>query len=589
MIIRLLILTFAAAAAYQLLRGVPQDWPAWLRAGLATALLLPTLAWWLRPSAPALVRARNRRPAGWLDRTALGLGVAAAACGFMWLLSAAPEPLESFSMALEERARPQAAAARREHQQPDRKRPARGNWLWNDEGRRALPLRTSFKPGNRPELFIRLRDRGDAAELLRGQVYARAFTLSRYQDATWSAHPGTPERIRADLAGMVQLATPTRRTILHEVFHPYDPDGQNPLIALQGVVSAQVPEVSRLEEGLLLLPPPEQPSGYEYLASSTPLRLEDLSETLELAPAVLSDPVFTADLPPSPFATRLRELATAAAGTGSTRQRLLKLRDHLRSSLAYSLETSNLDSLDPIENFLFAEQRGHCEYFATAAALLARALGIPSRMAYGWTTGTYYESSNMFVFRAREAHAWTEVCLDGYGWVVLDATPPGGLGRSRTTVAPPGETPPTALTLEDDPEPAAPSPPGRLARWLALGLALPALALLIVRSIGRRRVAVGEPDAPPPALGTPHYLSLWRRAAARRGTAMPAGMTLRQHLARLTLPTPFAADLLAYHYAVRYGGSPPDPRRERALAAAIGRWADERDPPPADSARESPA
>jgi hypothetical protein len=62
---------------------------------------------------------------------------------------------------------------------------------------------------------------------------------------------------------------------------------------------------------------------------------------------------------------------------------------------------------------------------------------------------------------------------------------------------------------------------------------------------------------------------------------MPTGMTLRQHLARLPQPARFAADLLAYHYAVRYSGSPPDPHREKSLAAAIRKWGDERETPSA--------
>jgi hypothetical protein len=125
---------------------------------------------------------------------------------------------------------------------------------------------------------------------------------------------------------------------------------------------------------------------------------------------------------------------------------------------------------------------------------------------------------------------------------------------------------------EETPEPVAPVSPARFARWLTLGLALPALVLLLGRGLGRRRAAQGEPDAPRPAAGTPHYLTLWRRTAARLGMPMPAGMTLRQQLARLRRPAPFAAELLDYHYAVRYGGTPSDPRREQALVAAIRLW-----------------
>ncbi|MCF7673974.1 MAG: transglutaminase-like domain-containing protein, partial [Akkermansiaceae bacterium] len=423
MIPHVLSLAFGAVAAFLLLSGGSRELPSLARTCLALLLLLPVLGYWVWPRQTGAPAAYSRQPAGWLDWLSLGAVVAVIGSGFVWLLHAIPQPLESLSLNLEARLRPQAASARREARERQSK-PQQGNWLWNDQSRRPLPKRTHFKPSNRPEIFLRLRDPGDAVELLQGQLYVRAFTLTRYQNASWSAHPGTPEILRADATGLVQLATPTRRPIVHEIFQSYDPAGQNVLTALQGVAAAQVPEVTRLDEGLFMLPPALKPSGYEYVASSAPLRLEDLPETPDIPVRPNLPPVFTQGTESSALAARIRDLAYIAAGTGTTQQRLRNLRNHLRTTLKYSLDCDNPADLDPIENFLFAEQRGHCEYFATAGALLARSLGIPARVAYGWAGGTYYENSNMFVFRAREAHAWTEVCLDGHGWVVLDPTPP---------------------------------------------------------------------------------------------------------------------------------------------------------------------
>jgi transglutaminase-like putative cysteine protease len=128
---------------------------------------------------------------------------------------------------------------------------------------------------------------------------------------------------------------------------------------------------------------------------------------------------------------------------GTLKSQLKQIRDAIRQECAYSLDIENPENLDPLENFLFHEKRGHCEMFATAGALCARALGIPARIAYGWAGGTYYESSNLFVFRAREAHAWTEVLIDGIGWVVMDCTPPASIGNSQP--APPDASPLTDM------------------------------------------------------------------------------------------------------------------------------------------------
>ncbi len=51
----------------------------------------------------------------------------------------------------------------------------------------------------------------------------------------------------------------------------------------------------------------------------------------------------------------------------------------------YSTQIDNPDGLDPLENFLFYEKRGYCDFFATAGALIARMMGIPSRIGYGYS------------------------------------------------------------------------------------------------------------------------------------------------------------------------------------------------------------
>lgn len=574
MILPFIIFLHGAVLAYLLLSGKPSEMAPMMRSALALLALAPVLVYWLWPKRSKAAKACSRQPCGWLDRLSIGAVFLTLGSGFFWLLNAAPEPLENLSLTLEQTFRPQAASLR-QATAAGKAAPQDGNWLWNEHRRRPLPKRTNFKPGNRPEVFLKLQDSGDAADLLRSQIYVRAFALSRYDHAAWSAYPGTLETLKADAAGLVQLGNRSGRAIVHEVFHSHAANGQNVLTALQGVTAAQVPELTRLDEGLWLLPPPLKSSGYEYVASSVPLRLEDLPEGREIAAWPQSPAVLTALPEAGNFTRRIRELASVASGTGTTPQRLLNLRNHLRTTLNYSLESSNPNDLDPIENFLFAEQRGHCEYFATAGALLARALGVPARVAYGWAGGTYYESTATFVFRAREAHAWTEVCLAGYGWVILDATPPTAIRSDRTRVARPEEKPPGAdANPTDDPVTiaAVSASPARVGWWLTCLLMIPAVGLLVWRGVMHRRAAEGAPNARETALRTPHYLSAWRRAAARRGMPMPAGMTLRRHLAQLREPLPFATELLAYHYGTRYCGAKPNLKVEQQLNAAIRKW-----------------
>ena len=85
---------------------------------------------------------------------------------------------------------------------------------------------------------------------------------------------------------------------------------------------------------------------------------------------------------------------------------------------------------DPIEAFLFESKRGHCEYFASSFALLARAAGVPTRVVNGFLGARYNELGEYYSIRQAEAHSWVEVYFDDLGWVVFDPTPPSGRGAN---------------------------------------------------------------------------------------------------------------------------------------------------------------
>ena len=75
-----------------------------------------------------------------------------------------------------------------------------------------------------------------------------------------------------------------------------------------------------------------------------------------------------------------------------------------------------------VEEFLFEDKRGHCEYFASALALLGRAAGVPTRVVMGYRVSER-SPFGYSVVRERNAHAWVEAWLPEQGWVTRDATP----------------------------------------------------------------------------------------------------------------------------------------------------------------------
>ena len=65
-------------------------------------------------------------------------------------------------------------------------------------------------------------------------------------------------------------------------------------------------------------------------------------------------------------------------------------------------------SLDPVEDFLVNRKEGHCEYFASALALLLRSIDIPSRMVNGFKGGDWNELTQTMNVRQKHAHSWVE-------------------------------------------------------------------------------------------------------------------------------------------------------------------------------------
>jgi hypothetical protein len=108
-----------------------------------------------------------------------------------------------------------------------------------------------------------------------------------------------------------------------------------------------------------------------------------------------------------------------------------RIENYLRSRFTYTLNLTGRPSSDPLAHFLFETRAGHCEYFATAMAIMLRTLGIPSREVNGFLPGEYNDLGGDYIVRASDAHSWVEVYFPGLGWQVFDPTPAGSDSRNR--------------------------------------------------------------------------------------------------------------------------------------------------------------
>jgi protein-glutamine gamma-glutamyltransferase len=138
------------------------------------------------------------------------------------------------------------------------------------------------------------------------------------------------------------------------------------------------------------------------------------------------------------------------ANTGSDAEFVDAVLAHFRNEpFVYTLRPPLLGGGHPVDEFLFRTQRGFCEHYASAFTVLARAAGIPARVVTGYQGGEINPLNERLVVRQSDAHAWSEVWLEGRGWTRVDPTAaiaPNRIEMNLDAALPAGERAPgTAL------------------------------------------------------------------------------------------------------------------------------------------------
>jgi transglutaminase-like putative cysteine protease len=139
-----------------------------------------------------------------------------------------------------------------------------------------------------------------------------------------------------------------------------------------------------------------------------------------------------------------KELARLAAriikGARTPIEKALRLQNYFTSGkFSYSINVKLPDSIQGLTQFLFHTRQGYCQQFAFAMAALAREVGIPSRIAVGYTAG-HSEAHGLWKVTTADAHAWPELYIRDVGWLRFEPTPGGSTGQGTAT--PPSYAPP---------------------------------------------------------------------------------------------------------------------------------------------------
>jgi transglutaminase-like putative cysteine protease len=120
---------------------------------------------------------------------------------------------------------------------------------------------------------------------------------------------------------------------------------------------------------------------------------------------------------------RFSELAKRLGAGLTTPQKLERTVSYVAGACHYSLEPGTFRTRQPVAEFLFDKKLGYCEYFASAAAILLRLQGVPTRYVTGYNVQEDNRVAGHYLVREADAHAWIEAYVPEVGWVEADPTP----------------------------------------------------------------------------------------------------------------------------------------------------------------------
>jgi len=270
-------------------------------------------------------------------------------------------------------------------------------------------LADSMSPGDISELALsdkvafRVRFDGDIPG--GADMYWRGPVLNRFDGRRWE------RRTTGYLPQLIEQIDPQAPTVDYEI--TLEPSSARWLLALE-TPRSWTARRSALNSSfeLLSFTPLDRRTSYRaqaVLGGSTPGSMTELARQAETSLPDGSNPRSVA------FARQLR----AEAGDDLEFLALI-LRTFREQPFYYSL-TPALLGAESVDEFLFSTREGFCGHYASAFAVLARAVGLPARIVTGYQGGELNPLGNYWLVRQADAHAWVEVWLDG-SWQRFDPT-----------------------------------------------------------------------------------------------------------------------------------------------------------------------
>jgi len=271
-------------------------------------------------------------------------------------------------------------------------------------------------------VVMRVKLDGDRVD--HGDLYFRGVALDTFDNRTWSRSKlGQKEPFLPDERGVIQVDYASGRDNLLVQTIYLEPLDTPVLFAVPkaiAVVQGNYAVLFKDKYGAISFQPNSERNSYKVLSdTSLPpvsrLRADEQGYSVESLGYLQM---------PEEHDRRIDELATQVAGNKKSRyDKAVAIETYLRSNFGYTLEMRS-SGPEPVADFLFIVKEGHCEYFASAMAVMLRSQGVAARIVNGFHNGEYNEAAGMYVVRQRHAHAWVEVYFPKENvWVPFDPTP----------------------------------------------------------------------------------------------------------------------------------------------------------------------
>jgi transglutaminase TgpA-like protein/transglutaminase superfamily protein len=255
-------------------------------------------------------------------------------------------------------------------------------------------------------------------------AYLRMLSLDSFDGGRWKAGPSSGVRTYTSGAPLPPLTPSIGATMDERITAASD-------LSLAYLPVPYPPSSIEIDNGFTFEFPSNAATandpldeGDSYLVRTSLIR--PTPEALQVEPAFLP-PLRDLQLP-TDLPVEIRQLARAwTFDARTTYDRVLAIQDRLTDTRVFTYDDSVAARSDSftLRDFLFTTRRGFCQQFSSAMAVMLRTLGIPSRVAVGFTSGhrMLREGPQAWEITTQDAHAWVEVWFPSFGWLAFEPTP----------------------------------------------------------------------------------------------------------------------------------------------------------------------